>query len=199
MAAYEGAIEYLDGRGLIDRERVGIVGFSRTVYYLEYALTHSTYRFVAAYLADGVDGGYMNYLLFPDVDYELVNGGPPVGQTFGAWLKNSPGFNLDKVRTAVHLEYYGRGSFLAGWQWFSGLSLLHKPVEFIWLPYGAHILVRPWERLVSQQGSVDWFAFWLKGEERSDPTKVGQYFRWRELRKIQEEVEKQPASDAVSH
>ena len=33
MAAYEGAIDYLEGRGLIDRNRVGIIGFSRTVYY----------------------------------------------------------------------------------------------------------------------------------------------------------------------
>src|SRR6202042_3452180 len=29
-SAYEGAIDYLDKRGLLDRRRVGIIGFSRT-------------------------------------------------------------------------------------------------------------------------------------------------------------------------
>jgi hypothetical protein len=32
---------------------------------------------------------------------------------------------------------------------------------------------------------VDWFCFWLKGEEDPDPDKAEQYKRWRELRKLQ--------------
>jgi dipeptidyl aminopeptidase/acylaminoacyl peptidase len=30
MASYEGLIDYLDDLGVIDRSRVGIIGFSRT-------------------------------------------------------------------------------------------------------------------------------------------------------------------------
>jgi hypothetical protein len=37
-----------------------------------------------------------------------------------------------------------------------------------------------------QQGAVDWFTFWLKGEEDPDPNKALQYARWRELRKLQQ-------------
>lgn len=185
MAAYEGAIDYLDARALIDRERVGIIGFSRTVFYVEYTLTHSNYRFRAASLADGFDGGYVNYLLWPTTDYVHANGGPPTGSSLTLWLKNSPGFNLHKVTAAVRLEYYGRGYFLGGWQWFSGLTLLDKPVDFVWLPDAYHMLVKPWERLVSQHGTVDWFDFWLKGEEDLDPAKAEQYARWRQLRKLQ--------------
>jgi len=37
------------------------------------------------------------------------------------------------------------------------LSALGKPVDFLWLPRGTHLLVKPWERLASQQGNVDWF------------------------------------------
>ena len=187
MAAYEGAIDELDRRGLIDRSRVGILGFSRTVYYVEYALTHSSYRFAAASVADGIDGGYLNYLLFPDPTFALVNGGPPAGATMTSWIRNSPGFNLEKVTAPVHVEYYGRESLLAGWQWFSGLSLLGKPVDFVWLPTGVHMLVKPWERLASQQGTVDWFAFWLKHEKDTSPAKVEQYERWEELRGLEEQ------------
>ena len=184
MAAYEGAIDYLDARGLIDRELVGIIGFSRTVFYVEYTLTHSEYRFRAASLADGFDGGYMNYLLWPTADYGEVNGGTPVGSALRMWLENSPGFNLDKVTAAVHLEYYGRGYFLGGWQWYSGLRLLNKPVDFVWLPDGYHMLMKPWDRLVSQQGTVDWFDFWLKGARDPDPSKRNQYDRWQRLRDL---------------
>ncbi len=53
MAAYQGAIDYLDRRRLGDRNRVGLLGFSRTVYYVEYTLTHSQYPFTVASLADG--------------------------------------------------------------------------------------------------------------------------------------------------
>jgi dipeptidyl aminopeptidase/acylaminoacyl peptidase len=184
MAVYEGVVDYLDANGLGDRNRVGIIGFSRTVLYVEYALTHSKYEFKAVSLADGFDGGYLNYLLWPTAAYELVNGGQPVGSSLQLWLKNSPGFSLDKVTAAVRLEYYGHGYFLGGWQWFSGLTLLEKPVDFVWLPDGYHLLVKPWERLVSQQGTVDWFDFWLRGVEDPDAKKRGQYDRWRELRTL---------------
>ena len=185
MAEFEGAIDYLDGKGLIDRNRVGIVGFSRTVYYVEYALTHSKYPFAAAIVADGINGGYFSYVEFPSGGYELLNGGPPFGDTLALWIKNSPGFNLDKVRTPVRIEYYGSSAtVLGGWEWFSGLSRLHKPVDLVYLPYATHELVKPWERMTSQQGTVDWFRFWLKGEEDDDTGKREQYLRWRHLREL---------------
>jgi dipeptidyl aminopeptidase/acylaminoacyl peptidase len=190
MAAYEGAIDYLDGRGVIDRNRVGIVGFSRTVFHVEYTLTHSKYQLAAVSLADGFDGGYLNYLLWPNTDSVLVNGGSPVGAGIASWLKNSPGFNLNEVRAPVRIEYYGRANFFGGWQLFSSLSLLGKPVDFVWLPYATHLLVKPWERLTSQQGNVDWFVFWLNGTEDYAPSKRGQYARWEELRSLPNQNDK---------
>ncbi len=192
MAAYEGAIEWLDSRGLIDRDRVGLVGFSRTVYYVAYTLTHSKYYFAAGIMADGISGGYFPYLAFPFVepDYEFLNGGSPYGRTAASWWENSPGFNLDKVHTPVRLETHGSFAsvqILSEWEWFAGLSRLNKAVDLIYLPDGSHILVKPWERMVSQQGAVDWFCFWLKGEEDPDPAKAEQYKRWGELKKMQRE------------
>jgi dipeptidyl aminopeptidase/acylaminoacyl peptidase len=176
----------LDHRGMIDRTRVGIVGFSGTVYDVGYTLTHSTFPFSAAVLVDGVDGGYLQYLVYPWVadQFNAYNGGPPFSNGLNAWLKNSPGFNMDKVRTPVRLVAHSRASILASWEWFSGLSLLHKPVELVELPDASHILERPWDRRIAQQGILDWFCFWLKGQEDPQPAKVSQYRRWRELRKL---------------
>ena len=59
----------------------------------------------------------------------------------------------------------------------------------IYFPNGVHELVKPWERLASQQGTVDWFCFWLKNEEDPIPAKAEQYARWRALRELQQENE----------
>lgn len=182
MAVFEGAIDYLDRRGIVDLHRVGLLGFSRTAFYVAFTLTHSKYQFAAATMADGFEGGYMNYLLWPNSDYLSVNGGAPAGPNLESWLRNSPGFNLDKVSAPVHLESYGPIGVLGAWQWFSGLGLLGKPVDFLWLPRGSHILAKPSERLASQGGTVDWFTFWLLGVEDSSAAKKDQYERWRKLR-----------------
>jgi hypothetical protein len=189
MSAYENAVELLDEKGIIDRERVGLVGFSRTCFYVKYTLTHSRRRFAAAVVADGFDGGYLQYFGYGnfasgfDSEEESVIGAAPFGEGLLVWSKRSPGFLLNKVQTPLQIQALAPGSLLGEWEWFVGLKRLGKPVDFIYLPTGAHILVKPSDRLVSQEGSVDWFCFWLKSEEDPDPKKTEQYVRWRELRK----------------
>jgi hypothetical protein len=81
-------------------------------------------------------------------------------------------------------------SILLEWEWFASLSRLGKPVDMVAIQDGDHVLQKPWDRMISQQGNVDWFRFWLKGEEDQDPGKAQQYKRWRELRKLQAENER---------
>ncbi len=203
-AGYEDAIDYLDQMGLIDHRRVGIEGFSRSCLFIKFALTHSKFTFAAASVADGIDAGYFQYIAFSNTyadvpeEAEKLNAGQPWGKGLAPWSRQSPGFNLDKVETPLRILALDPRSVLGEWEWFAGLTRLGKPVEMIYLHDGAHDLVRPWDRMISQQGNVDWFRFWLKGEEDSDPAKAEQYARWRELRKLQEQNEKKPASESVS-
>jgi len=191
MATYDGAIDFLDRRGLIDRGQVGIIGFSRTLWYVTYGLTHSKHHFAAAAVADGVDYSYFQYMIMSNSssrsasDY-LTIGAPPFGKGLLKWLKVSPAFVMDKVETPLRIEALYPASLLFDWHWFAGLTALGKPVEMICIVDGTHILEKPWDRMISQQGNVDWFCFWLKGEEDPDPEKAEQYKRWRELRKLQE-------------
>jgi len=197
--AFERAINLLDKEGMIDRSHVGIVGFSRTVCFVAYALTHSKQRFAAASLVDGFGCGYFGEMTDPAVawDYNAVNGGTaPFGEGLNLWIKNSPGFNLDRVETPLRLVALGKRSVLGDlWQWYVGLSLLKKPVDFVVIPDAVHIYGRASECKLKQEGLVDWFTFWLKGEEDSDPAKAEQYVRWRELRKLEEESMKKPPSE----
>jgi len=45
--------------------------------------------------------------------------------------------------------------------------------------------------MASEQGDVDWFKFWLKGEEDSDPAKATQYELWRHLHALEDQVHKE--------
>ncbi len=187
-ASFEGAIDYLNRKGLIDAHRVGIIGFSRTCLFVQHALTHSNHRFAAAAIADGIDDGYFQYLMFANsspvlLEYsEWANGGQPFGKGLESWSKRASGFNVGRVSTPVRIMARNPESLLLEWEWFAGLTVLKKPVEMVYLQNGAHILQKPWDRMVSQQGNVDWFAFWLKGEEDPHISKSDQYARWRRMR-----------------
>jgi len=115
-------------------------------------------------------------------DAEAIVGSAPFGDGLSLWMKNSPGFLLDKVETPLLIQAIGPSSILGEWQWFEGLKRLEKPVEMVYLPAGNHILAKPREQALSQGGTVDWFCFWLKNEEDPDPAKTEQYRRWRNLR-----------------
>lgn len=189
MATYESAIEYLARRGLIDRNLVGIIGFSRTIVYVGYTITHSKHHFAAAVIADS-ETGFSAYMLLGNAvpaavaEVERQYGGPPFGKGLRRWLKIGPDFLMDRVETPLRVQALAPSSLLGEWPWLTGLSRLNKPVEMLYIPEGAHILEKPWDRIASQQGDVDWFDFWLKGEEDLEPAKAEQYKRWRELRSL---------------
>jgi dipeptidyl aminopeptidase/acylaminoacyl peptidase len=186
IRGFKTAIAKLNARGLIDPRRVGIIGFSRTCYYVESALIKNPQLFAAASITDGVDESYVQSMFFDVLDEpRQMYGGPPVGKNLPAWLKWAPSFNLDRVRAPLLVNSIGNGSVLGEWEIYSSLRMQKKSVELTYMPEGQHILQRPLERLASQQGSVDWFRFWLQGYEDPDPAKAAQYVRWRSLRALQ--------------
>jgi hypothetical protein len=98
------------------------------------------------------------------------------------WLSRSPEFKMDRVTTPLQVVALGRESLLGMWEPYAALRILNKPADLVLLPEGTHVLTNPKARMISQGGTVDWFCFWLKGEEDADPEKREQYWRWREMR-----------------
>lgn len=198
---YEAVADQLVSEGLADPERIGIVGFSATCFYVMEALTTHSIRFKAASITDGILGDYLQYMLFIDVgDSGLTEEGYMGARAFGEglqqWLKRSPGFNLEKVTAPLLVVGEGPASLLSMWQPYAGLRFLHKPVDLIMLNTDEHVLTNPAVRMASQGGTVDWFRFWLQDYEDPHPAKAEQYARWRELRKLQEQNEKKSANPA---
>jgi dipeptidyl aminopeptidase/acylaminoacyl peptidase len=41
-----------------------------------------------------------------------------------------------------------------------------QPVDFVYFPQGSHSLAKPLEKLISQQGTLQWFNFWQSDSDR---------------------------------
>jgi dipeptidyl aminopeptidase/acylaminoacyl peptidase len=193
ISGYQAAVEELDRQGLIDPDRVGMVGFSRTCFYVMSALSSSPLKIRAASITDGMMVDYPQYLDSVDFnsdnglanEYDAMIGAKPFGEGLHRWLDKSPLFNIEKVAAPLMVVAEGRSSLLFMWAPYAALRLLHKPVDLIVLNDDEHVLTNPGARLASQGGTVDWMRFWLQDYEDPDEAKSAQYARWRELRKLQ--------------
>jgi dipeptidyl aminopeptidase/acylaminoacyl peptidase len=199
VAGYEAAANRLVSQGLVDPAKIGIIGFSRSCFYVMETLTTASIHFKAASITDGVMYTYLQYLASgaPGTDFasesDSMMGAQPFGVGLQAWLKRSPGFNLDKVNAPLLVVGEGRSSVLGMWEPYAGLRYLHNPVDLIVLNTHEHVLTNPAVRIASQGGSVDWFRFWLQGYEDPDPAKAEQYARWHEFRKLQQDNDEKRA------
>jgi len=189
VVAYDSAVRQLAAEGLIDPLHVGIVGFSRTCFYVLEAITIGKTHFAAASITSGMDMSYMQYMLSDPLyapNMDAVIGAPPFGKGLKTWLARSPGFNLDKVTTPLLVVGVGQADIPAEWEPYSSLWHQNKPVDLLLLKEGTHPLTNPAQRMASQGSTIDWMRFWLLGEEDPDPAKKAQYVRWRHLRSLQE-------------
>lgn len=202
MDIWDSAVEALDSQGLIDKNRVGIIGFSRTGWYTEFILAHSEIRYRAATVADNVQYSLGEYWLSHDAEtisgYEHVYGGPPYGPTLKNWLDYSVSFNIDKIHTPLLMEQMGNGitkevndfappmELAASYEVFTGLNRLNKPVELYFYPEEGHQPNGPEARWATMQRNVDWYRFWLQGYERPNPEDPYQYKRWEHLRELRD-------------
>jgi len=164
----ESAVAELDKEGLIDPKRVGLSGWSRAGYYTDYMLIHSSINFAAA---SAIDGGGVEY-----------NDG----------MRAFSDDELKHIRTPKLLEAHGLTSLV----WLAGMAdrmtSLGKPNDILYFATASHSTTRPQHRLRSLGTHLDWWNFWLKGQEDPDPIKADQYTHWRKLRETQKSAGKLP-------
>ena len=191
-AGYEAVVQELDSLGLVDRTRVGLQGWSRTGQWIYYALQHSGVPFAAAFVSDAQTGGYYEKISIQNVhpgyttEGEELFGAPPQEAGLAKWASRAPGFNMHRVRAPIRIEFNDPAQFLFVWEPYARLLEFGKPVELFLYPDGAHQLVKPAHRLSSAEGALDWFRFWLKGEEDPADHKRARYECWRRLRGLSE-------------
>ena len=200
MDLWDSAVDSLTAQKLVDPDKLGIIGFSRTGWHTEYILAHSRHRYRAATIADNIQYGLSEYWLYfshsVGTAFEDIYGGPPYGDTLKNWMKYSVSFNLQNFHTPVLMESNGSGvvpdrttvpwAIASTAEVFTGLTRLNKPVEMYFYPDEHHQPDHPQARLASEQRNVDWYRFWLLGAEREHhPEDPDLYNRWNHLKTLE--------------
>ncbi|MFP1130215.1 prolyl oligopeptidase family serine peptidase [Asticcacaulis sp. W401b] len=181
VAMFKAAIDALAQEGLVDPSRVGIVGYSRGSQIVNMAVTQSDLFRVAS----SGDGGY-----FAPSSYWTEGINPTQQMLFGGspydaaarknWERAAPVFRAGNVRAAVLFQ--AARVLSSRVDFFQALRACKKPAEFGFFPDETHLLHVPSNRAVAMTQNLEWFDFWLKGEESGDPVKAQQYMRWRRMR-----------------
>lgn len=201
----QSAIKALIADGTADPDRIGMLGFSMTGEQVLNFVTFSDAPIRAASLLDGD----ANTLFSMTVTYaakdgilskkEATNGGGPFGESLERWVRIDPALHTHCIRAAMRIETYGPW-VLNNWDIYGLLRRQYKAAEMVVLPGGTHNLGRSSDRMISLQGNVDWYRFWLKDEDRKEPflpdetveTLGKQYARWREMAALKQAEDRKP-------
>jgi len=184
-ASLEMAVGSLVERGIVDPKKVGLAGLSRGADILEYTIGHSQAFQAAIESGPGARDPYFFYMA-GGVWHELFAkwglGGWPEGDSRKNWEALAASLNADRIETPL-LMNSADSEFLANLALYTSLEQLHKPVELFIHVNELHVKNQPKHRYEIYERNLDWFRFWLEGEEDASPEKKNQYLRWERLRK----------------
>jgi dipeptidyl aminopeptidase/acylaminoacyl peptidase len=194
-ASIDMAIQQASAMGFVDTTRMGLTGYSAGMTIVAHEITH-TKLFRAVSGASGVQSPYFYYMArrsFQEFVFSRAGlGGWPAGESKANWSHLAPELNADRINAAV-LNNDPDSEFLEDLALYTSLRELGKPVELYIYPEELHHVNQPKHRYQIYERNLDWFRFWLKSEESTDPAKNEQYQRWRQLRQQAQSNEKTPS------
>lgn len=187
LDVYVAAIDALASAGIIDPEKVGISGYSLTGLTVASSISRAPDRFAAAVIANADPltlSAYYSYVDSPlqGLTEDLFVGEPPIGDGIEQWRQKSPSFSTDSIDAAVLVSAADPFHLLSLWDFYAALRYQGKPVELQFIRSGAHNLTQPLHRVAHQELIVDWFDFWLNGNENSESIEMVQFRKWRAMR-----------------
>jgi dipeptidyl aminopeptidase/acylaminoacyl peptidase len=182
QSSLEMAVDFAIATGAVDKDRMGISGFSDGSATTQWALINSS-LFRAASLGSCCEGPY----IFP------LAAGPyftrwkrKAGQLFfepgveEQWKPMSLVLNADRIDTPI-LVQTGDSEYEIGLDVAEVYRNRGKAFELYVLEGEPHVKYQPVHRQAIYERSTEWFQFWLKGEMNCDPAKSAQYGRWKAM------------------
>lgn len=183
-SAVESAIELLASEGRIDRTRVGMGGLSFGGEVAMWTLIHSDV--IAAASMASPSTSQMYHLLGSNIGDEYLSllrsnwqlGAPE--ETPEQWQRISPTSNLERIRAPILMQFPEQ-EYMHGLDYAIPLMRRNRADVYVF-PHETHNKFQPRHKLAIYQRNLDWFRFWLLGQEDQVPEKTQQYVHWRSMR-----------------
>jgi hypothetical protein len=168
--------------GLVDRRRIGMTGLSFGSEVV-LAVAERTDLLRAAAISSGQIEPYYYWAYrllgkpMQDVLKTVFGVGDPDTDKAG-WAENVPVAHVDQIRAPMLIQI-PESEMRITVEFFTKLATSPTPAEMIAYPNAPHVKWEPRQKLATYSRNLDWFRFWLLGEEDPDPAKAAQYARWR--------------------
>jgi dipeptidyl aminopeptidase/acylaminoacyl peptidase len=159
-------VEYLDKRGLIDKTRMGCMGWSQGGYISAF-LTTNTQAFKAISVGAGISN-WMTYYVNTDIHpftRQYLKATPWSDEAI--YKKTSPMTQITKAKTPTliqHGEFDRRVPIANAYELLQGLRDQQVPVELVVYKGFGHGISKPKERLAANWHNWQWFNKYVWGE-----------------------------------
>lgn len=172
-------IEYLEGRGMVDRDSLAVLGWSNgAILTTMLTVEHPDLFKVAAAGAGDVnwssDYGTCGFGVTFDQSYF---GGAPWDDVDGlsynpAYILKSPLFEMEKVTTPTLIHHGSEDRAVPrdqGWEYYRALQQVGKaPVRFLWYPGQPHGLRKLSHQRRKVQEEIQWIQYYLFGKDLTE-------------------------------
>ena len=165
-------VNYLDAKGLIDKSKVGCMGWSQGGYISAFLTTHST-AFKAISVGAGISN-WMTYYVNTDIHpftRQYLKATPWSDEEI--YRKTSPMTTIGQAKTPTliqHGEFDRRVPIANAYELLQGLRDHGVPAElYVYKGFG-HGINKPKERLAATWHNWQWFNKYIWGEEVTLPT-----------------------------
>lgn len=178
-------IEYLISEGIADANRLAISGHSHGAWLASLVMTR-TKLFRAGSFAEGSLNKIVTYSSLGSAWQNRyvhdIKNGVSLYDDPQRYIDLSPEFHFTGLDAAVLFEAGAKGVALGMLSSLKAARSAGMPAEFIVYPQTGHNIRMPRLKKESAERNLDWFRFWLLGEEDADPIKFDQYESWRKMR-----------------
>lgn len=163
----EGAVDYLEEKGIIDPTKIGCMGWSQGGYISAFVAMHSD-RFAAVSIGAGLGDWYTYHITndIPQFTTHYLSESPFINREL--YEKTAPLSNIKQAKTPAliqHGEKDQRVPLACAKEIYRGLQAMDVPVELFIFKGMGHPITKPKENHAVMHQNLQWFNHFLLGKE----------------------------------
>ncbi|MDH5822707.1 Atxe2 family lasso peptide isopeptidase [Luteimonas sp. RD2P54] len=184
VSSIRSVVAMLASTGEVDPSRVGMGGLSFGTEATLWTVVHSDLVAAASVSSSGISVLYHTLGSLRGEDFlstfrDLWQAGG-YGESPERWKILSPALNLHRIRAPILMQ-------LPEQEYTHSLDyaiplVASRRADLYVFPHEPHLKFQPRHKLAIYLRNLDWFRFWLQGEEDPAAAKREQYMHWREMR-----------------